>query len=361
MKLQMLKRFLVSGVFLLSMSALANNNDLSSIEREGAEKKMQLINAARQKEDVALSFYGQVSDQYHEAVEGAVVDAQITYFVPDVDKLFGATKSLVLRTDSKGVFSIEGEKGRSIYIKSISKPGYDGALLTDQNRSFKYSEHGNRKPFVAEKKFPVSFSMRKQGATTFLLSTADWSFQISVNESGQTKGYDLVRATPVRDITRLVLNDEPLVCDLQMKTTFSTNNATRTVTLSPGNTNGGIIVSDQLLHEAPDTGYQPEYAFAVEDGKPLNAKYIYLKSRDPIIYSRLAIEYLTVAKTFVRLRGPSITNPHGDRNLEQAGDLPYEVTKQLTDEAKRAFRQNKRPEKPDLPKLIKEAKDKGKQ
>ncbi|MFH0778401.1 MAG: hypothetical protein V2A71_07190, partial [Candidatus Eisenbacteria bacterium] len=59
-----------------------------------------------------------------------------------------------------------------------------------------------------------------------------------------------------------------------------------------------------------------------------------------------------------RLRGKAVTNPYGDRNLEQATDLPYEVTKQLTDEAKTSFRQNKRPSKPDLPKLVKEAKEK---
>jgi len=53
-----------------------------------------------------------------------------------------------------------------------------------------------------------------------------------------------------------------------------------------------------------------------------------------------------------------VTNPYGDRNLEQATDLPYEVTKQLTDEVKAAFRQNKRPVKPDLPKLIEEVKEK---
>ena len=88
------------------------------------------------------------------------------------------------------------------------------------------------------------------------------------------------------------------------------------------------------------------------------AKYVYLKTRAPAIYTRYEIEHVNANKEFFRLTGKSVTNPYGDRNLEQATALPYEVTKQLADEAKTAFRQNKRPTKPDLPKLVKEAKEK---
>jgi hypothetical protein len=45
----------------------------------------------------------------------------------------------------------------------------------------------------------------------------------------------------------------------------------------------------------------------------------------------------------------------GDRNLVRASDLPFEVSQSMTNEAKAAFRENKRPSPPDLPKLVKEA------
>ncbi|MDI6809905.1 MAG: hypothetical protein QME66_13205 [Candidatus Eisenbacteria bacterium] len=353
------EKFLLPLILLVSVSAMADNNDLSPMEREGAEKKMSLMKAIVQKRDVAITFYGKVVDQNNAPVVGANAEIHIQHFSPKESEFFGQIKTITVQTDNTGVFSVEKETGSSLYIQGISKAGHDGALLTDQNRSFQYFEEpGHPKPFVAGKKSPVVFRMRKQGDTTFLMNTVDWSCQVSANESGQTKGYDLIRATPVRDIAQLVLNDEPLVCDFKMKAVFNTNDTTWAVVLSPGNTNGGIIVSEQLLYEAPDTGYQPEYVFTPQDQKPLKTKYVYLRSRDPAIYSRLEVEYCTVAKRFIRLRGRSVTNPYGDRNFEQAGDLPYEATKQLADEAKASFRQNKRPSKPDLPKLVKEAKDK---
>lgn len=90
----------------------------------------------------------------------------------------------------------------------------------------------------------------------------------------------------------------------------------------------------------------------------MKAKYIYLMSRKSSIYSRLELDSCNAADNFFRLNGDSaITNPYGDRNLEPSSDLPYEVTKQLTDEVKATFQQNKRPEKPDIPKRVKEAKE----
>lgn len=330
-----------------------------AMQRKGDEDKMLRMKEILRSADVDISFSGKVLDQNNIPIEGANVELQVTQFSPDIKRLFGQTKSIVIQTDSAGHFSLEREKGRSIYIKSITKSGYDAALLTDQKRSFQYAEHGNLRPFVADQNSPVAFSMRKQGSTTFCLENRYLDCQISVSESGKAKGYDFIHQQQVRDLTTPILNGETLTCDLLVKATFNTNDATWSVILSPNDTNGGIIVSEHLLYEAPDTGYQPEYSFTPEDRKPVKAKYVYLKSRDPAIYTRLELNNFNAAKNFFRLNGKSaITNPYGDRNLEQATDLPYEVTKQLADEAKASFRQNKRPTKPDLPKIIKEAKDK---
>lgn len=351
--------FLVCLVVLISVSATANNSDLSSVEREGAEKKMSRMKEILRKRDVDISFYGRVVDQNGEPIVSANVEIQITQFNPDPEKLFGQVKSLVVATDNIGGFSIEEERGRDIYVKNISKSGYEYAMA--QNRSsFQYfEESGHPKPFVADKTTPVLFRLRKQGDTAFLLENKYCECQISVNESGKTKGYDFIHQKQIRNLETSVLNGETLTCDLRIKATFNTNNATWIVVLSSGSTNGGIIVSEQLFYEAPKDGYQSEYTFVPEDRKPLKAKYVYLKSREPAIYTRLELDNCNAGKSFFRLNGEiAVTNPYGDRNLEQATDLPYEVTKQLTDEAKTAFRQNKRPQKPDLPKLVKEAKEK---
>jgi hypothetical protein len=323
-----------------------------------AEDKMDRMKAAFLKQDVGVTFFGRVLDDHDAPVEGASINADIIHFSPDPDKLFGESKVVERTSDANGFFSVEHEKGRSLYINSISKEGYDGSMLLKQERSFQYAEHGSQKPFVADRKSPVVFRIRNQGGVAFLLRTTDWSCQLSASESGSVKGYDFIRQMPARGLAKPFFDGEPLTSDLQVKATFNTNDATWTVVLSSGTTNGGIVVSDQLLYEAPATGYQQEYTFTPEARKPMKTRYVYLRSRSPYVYSRLEVEYCTVDKKFVRVEGKSVTNPYGDRNLEQATDLPYEVTKQLTDEAKTSFRQHKRSAKPDLPKMVKEAKEK---
>lgn len=348
---------LLCSLILAVVPSMAES-EYEAIQRKADEEKMLRMKEVLQKQDVEISFYGKVMDQNDAPVEGASVNAHITYFSPDEKKLFGATKSIQRIADDWGLFSVEKERGRSLYVDSISKEGYENAPLLSA-QSFQFFEHGNQKPFIADRTSPVIFRLRKQGSPTLCLETKYWDCQISASESGKTKGYDFILQVAVRDLMAPVFNGEALTCDLMVKATLNTNDATWSVVLSPGDTNGGIIVSEQLLYEVPDAGYQPEYIFTPADRKPMKAKYVYLKSRNPPIYSRLELDNCNAAKNFFRLNGKSaLTNPYGERNLEQATDLPYEVTKQLADDAKVSFRQNKRPSKPDLPKLMKEAKEK---
>ncbi len=307
--------------------------------------------------DTDIYFWGKALDDKNEPVDGVKVTAHIIKFSPDGEKLFGETKSIKRITGIDGSFSVEKEKGRSLYIDNISKDNYEDMTLKS-SRNFQYFKHGNDKQFIADRASPIIFRLRKQGETVFCLESKYLNCQTSTNESGKIKGFDFIREEAVRDIADLMLNGEPLTCDIKVKAILNINSATWTVTLSPGDTNGGIIVSEQLLHEAPETGYQSEHTFTPQDQKPPKAKYIYLKSRDPAIYTRYEIEYINANKEFFRLSGKSVTNPYGDRNLEQATNLPWAVTKQLTDEVETAFRQGKRPSKPDLQKLIKDASNK---
>jgi len=258
-------------------------------------------------------------------------------------------------TNAKGDFAIRHEKGRSFYVKKVLKDGYE--FTAKQNPIGEYLYSSGDQPFVPDQEKPVIFRVRKVGNQSFLLQNTCVDINFRTNEICKLTGWDFIRRGQASGVKPISAADE-YFCDLQAKATFNTNNAIWTVILSPGNTNGGVIVSDQLFHEAPETGYQAEYTFTPEDRKPVKAKYVYIKSREPAIYTRLVIEHINANKEFFRLSGKAVTNPYGDRNLEQATDLPYEVTKQLTDEAKTSFRQNKRPSKHDLPKMVKEAKEK---
>lgn len=308
-----------------------------------------------------MVFYGKIVDQYNQPVPNAIVAANAP--IP-VGYMQDKARRCQVQSDVEGRFEVTKKtfglgalKGSLISISSIEKDGYEYIHGTGVE-SFSYRK-GYTNKHAPDPQSPVVFNMRKkEGATTFLIQERYLELRVDLSDSGKTCGRDLVQRGSIGNVANPVGDDAAHVADFQIKAMFNTNDATWAVVLSPGDTNGGIIVSARLLYDAPETGYQPEYTFTPEDRKPVKAKYVYLKSRDPAIYTRFEIEHINANKDFFRLSGKSVTNPYGDRNLEQATDLPYEVTKQLTDEAKTAFRQNKRPTKPDLPKLIKETRDK---
>ncbi|MFO1488057.1 MAG: hypothetical protein U1F65_06235 [Verrucomicrobiota bacterium] len=305
-------------------------------------------------------FYGKVVDQFTNPVVAADVEVDVPEQTGFMQR--AARKKMVV-TDSNGEFEVSAKtyglrnlNGSFLLIEKISKDGYEFVRANSTN-SFTYQK-GYTDFHIADKTKPEVFSMRKKTlAPAFLFQETDLKLGSGIAASAWTNGYDFIKGHRFNDTHRLIFNDEPVFPDIQCKATFNTNYATWTVTLMPGNTNGGIIASEQMLYEAPETGYQPEYVFTPED-RPQQVKmaHLYLKSREPAIYTRIDIRYLNAGPEFFRLSGESVTNPYGERNLERATDLPWAVTKQLTDEVETAFRENKRPAPPDLPKLIQGAK-----
>jgi hypothetical protein len=353
----MLKHFLICFILsfcLIAIVVYAEESEYEKTEREAAEYKMNRIKEKAQQLDVEINFYGKVVDQNGDPVKAADVALGLTRFSPLVSMLFGEIKIIRVATDEQGRFSISGEKGRSIDLDKIKKEGYEYTISQNPVRAFDYSGIGA--PFIPDQNNPILFHLRKKGVSTFLIKESDLKLSLDIDESGKSVGVDLVMRHKIKNLLNPILNGERLTCDLKMTATFNMTNKTWSVVLMPGDTNGGIIALDQLLYDAPQDGYQSEFAFVAE-GQNLPANtYIYLRSRDPYIYSRFEIQFVTVGEDFVRIRGNSVTNPYGDRNLEQATDLPSAVDRQLSDEIYDAYRQNKRPVKPDLQKLINEAK-----
>lgn len=335
------------------LSASANAAEGGTAQRESEDKQMERIKEDMKRRDIGIRFYGKVLDQDDRPVEGAEITLQITQFNPLIRGWLTSVKEIHVKTDLQGCFLVDNENGRSLYVKDVQREGYEFSLKQNPDRLYEYS--GSSRSFASVKNNPAVFHVRRKRMTTFLLEQKYLEFQVPPAKSGLTIGYDFVRRHETREGDRPVYNPARFVNDLQLKATFNVTDAGWTVTLSSGTPTGGIIVSDQLLYEAPETGYQPDYTFTAEDRKPGKARYIYLRSREPVIYTRIEIEDIRAFERFFNLSGKSVTNPYGDRNLEQEADLPFEVEKQLTKDAKDAFSRNKRPAKPDLPKMIKEA------
>ncbi len=227
---------LFCSLVLAAVSAVAGIEQ-NAMQRIADENKMLQMKEILRKQDVEITFYGKIIDQYGDLIKDANVEIHITQFNPDMDKLFGQVKTVHAQTDAAGIFSVEKEKGRSIYVEGMSKAGYEYLRSQNPTTSFQFAEHGITKPFVADKSSPVIFKLRKQGATAFCLEAKYWDCQITAGESGKTKGYDFISRKPVPNLMSPVLNGETLTCDLMVKATLNTNNATWTVVLSPGGTN----------------------------------------------------------------------------------------------------------------------------
>jgi len=301
-----------------------------------------------------INVYGKVLDNAGKSVEGAKIKVQWEH---TGYKILGQIETRWVETDKEGRFIIElGKADIEPHIYEVACAGYE--FTREYSSYFANDQTGENNPLLSTlEDRPVVLTLRRKGGATFLMGE-DFNFQFLAGESGKVKGYDFVQKHRIQDPAKPILNGETLFCDLQAKATFNTNNSAWTVEMKPGNSGGGIVASDKMLYEAPRDGYQPEYIIVTKDRKYPNEKYVYLKSRDPTVYTRVEIEHITANKEYLRLSGRAVTNPYGERNLEQATDLPYDIRKQLADDAKTAFRQNKRPAKPDLAKLLKEAKEK---
>ena len=323
------------------------------------DPKLVKMFAHYQADEGEIEFYGKVIDQEGAPVAGASVRISMpTQKAIDAPLV---ARDRVILTDSNGCFEISkkslGEfelRGHDLIIAGIVLAGYEAEKISPEKRGFSFSQ-SNAKRFVADPSNPVVYRMRKKGNCAFLLEEPYWQLRLPLAPSNQTRGYDFIQREAIQEVDAPSGDDADLICDLRARVAPHANGAAWQVVLSPGNATGGILVSDQLLHEAPEQGYQPEGILSWPGLGQAATKYVYLKSRDPAIYTRLAIGYINANGDSFLLDGKTLTNPYGDRNLEPMEGLPYAVTKQLTDEARTAFQQNKRPAKPDLERLISEA------
>ena len=314
-----------------------------------AERIITAMWAKYKAEESEIVFYGKIVDPYNKPVVGGRVEVNVP---TPTGYLQEKARKCQVQSDEEGRFEVSKKsfglnalKGTSLRVDVIGKDGYGYIPGTDPKRCFSY-RNGDADKLVPDPNNPIVFHLRKiEGEATFLLVEPYLELRVDVADSGSAIGYDMIKGV-LRVGPDLVAGGDRDECDLKVTAVYVTNSATWSVTLAPGDANGGIVASAQLLYEAPDAGYQAEYAFIPKDRETAEAKYVYLKSRDPAIYTRLEIKGINANGRFFRLFGRAATNPYGDRNLEPMEGLSYEEAKRLTDEVKAAFQQHKRPSRP---------------
>ena len=298
-------------------------------------------------------FFGQVVDMQGNPIPDATVNLSWhTLFIRGVSK----TSSLkeTLKTDKNGCFKKKCSYVGSFYAY-VSKDGYEEVLA---DRPGNFLDH----PWHSEEN-PVITVLRKRGPLTFLIvspSSGQWTDIIfgSDGTNSVSRPFDLLSW----DSSRKWRDSATINADLRIDAAFDVTEQCWNVTYSITNGPGGIVLSNEMLYEAPADGYAPSVSTTFTDGRK-QQKYLYVKSRMPAVYSRVMfvhgasvggeVPYLNVACT-------AWVNPYGERGLEfdERIDSAFFLADTLKKEALEAFASGRYPEKPkDMGTLAKETRE----
>lgn len=309
-----------------------------------------------------MDFYGKVVDDQGNPIAGAAVKIHTRHYSPNPQAFFLGVSEHERKTDAKGCFSVEGMVGLDLMIAEINKIGYE-FKISGHKTSFDY-EKGNTMVHKPDPRNPVVYRLRKKGEETYVVNNT-FSFVFSAKGPRSHYGRDFLAQAAIEakdgKIPFEVIGGEGLEgvrrqCDLNGRAAYDPQTKTWTVVLAPGNSDGGLIVSDRILYEAPKEGYELSHTFLLKNGEVLDKRYIYLRARNPAIYMRLDLggDLVQADADHIWFTGDLFINPYGERNLEMATGLPVDVSTRLKREIREAFARGGRPGKPDLPKLVQE-------
>lgn len=373
-KMQKLAWMGCMGICLACQSKDKDAKDLERIMRMGEKI---------QQNQGTIAFYGKVVDQYGKPVEGVEVEFHVRRHGTNPQTFFLAVDDYRLKTDNNGKFNFTGKMGLGCGVYGLFKRGYEydrSRTMADFERLLEESpysrpeaphsvnfEYGHR-PRASNPATPSVFYLRKLGETTHVLLREAF-FPFEPKGSGTEKGYDFISDILIDEkrFRTMQFNNDPITCDLKILAIQDPKTQAWSVVLSSGTVDGGVLLTDQFLYEAPKEGYQPSLTLGPDPKSP-KARCLFIRSRFPFIYTRLDLgqEFGVEGKPFVRAKGGTRTtfvfggsatvNPYGERNLEEDKELPSQVSSKLENEIRASYRinTNGRPPKPDLPKLVEE-------
>jgi hypothetical protein len=352
------------------------SQNLFSIEDDAIDRAVEFINSnyddkysrsevirymkEMQEMDENIFFYGKILDQNGHEVVGAEVtwgtERFDPYYLKKGEYWFIRPVSIRSKSDSSGLFSLLSEKGGILSLIDIKKDGY--RFLKSNNRSVFDYRKDIIDSFVPDRNNPIIFYLRKMGDPMYLVErTGSYGFGFTVFVSdNKIPAYDFIQGKKIIDLKNRKSREKDITADLKMAADFNASDKSWRITLSTGTPDGGILMSSELLYEAPVEGYLAECVIEIKQEEQREEdKYIYIKSRRPSIYTRLEIRSISATEEWVSLGiKKSFTNPYGDRNLEQIPDLENissELHIKLVDEIRKSFSEGRLPEKPDI-KLI---------
>jgi hypothetical protein len=272
-------------------------------------KEQQMREGLAELNDVDIAFYGQLEDQFGNAVG----DAQIKFEVPFNNGHAVGVQRGTTEADGNGFFTISGYKGKSLSVVPV-KSGY---VLASTNGGGIYSslwpESERARP---DRNNPTVIKMWKlQGSEPLV----DISKEYRLPFVSTPTYFDLVAGKVV-----------PSGGDLEAVITRAAGSLSKK---SPGDwsielrpVNGGIIESDyqtaQFTFEAPADGYQDSYLVQMNHDDPawhdgIDGEF-FLKSRDGQVYGKFYLVFGINREPndplYFQFKG--VVNANGSRNWE---------------------------------------------
>lgn len=348
---QVMRFYPITSVLLLCITAIVASGNLSSAKEDQSlffkEKRTREIDELKRRE---IHAYGMVVDQGKAPVKGAEVLVSWEEFAIPFP---GPIRKTWIKTDDQGQWEFRQRALRARvrearcdgFVFEMKQQDFGGLTSDDVNNNRTSST--NRMTLRLHRLSDPSFLMKQDGR----LGRATL-------EAPLARHFDLFqkKAMPIAAWTNQL--QPAFYADLEIRVEpYGTNGAWRIAYRTPG-VGDGLIVTNALLFEAPASGYVSE---CVLDGLHDQdfPRYLYLRTRTPALYSRFDMNYSLRPDSCV-VSYESASNPYGTRSLEPDMELEplWQLREQLMKDARTEITAGRRLNKADLPKLIKEAKDK---
>jgi len=309
------------------------------------DKSWQIYNKAK-----SGTVFGKVVDQFGKPVHGAQVTAS-WYSLGSLIGLGSRRHEDIVNTDKKGRFEYKYGKTQSIRLDA-KKDGYDELDSRTEESGFSPKSSIDN---------PIIMTLRKKEECFFLIEHPRRDIGpkcLLSTEQAQKRTIDIDLLN--RDKQNSVPVDKQ-VADFSVDASFIADSNLWCMSFRSGQSSGGLLCSNQLLYIAPDDGYKDVDTFFCDSSSYDKNVYLYVKSRDPAIYSRVMLKHDSWVEDktnmVLRVMYKAWINPTGSRILEEDTRVDYDTNKELVKEAKAAILSKKHMPKPDVPKRVKQNKE----
>jgi len=281
----------------------------TQVTPEQAEKIL-LMHKEASKQNVPLVFYGRVVDDSNESLADAKVE--VGCWRHTVLPSEGHGRAFV-DTDANGVFEVNELSGHKLFVRDISKYGYEFTVA--DRRSFSYSKRRLRLDEVVhspDRTRPVEFVLRKKNPPTLVLP-GKASAQFDKNRPkyyfAAVASLFSKRSFLGRSTARPIEYD-----DLIVLAEREPNDPNWSVTIRTIDPNDGMILSPNKLYTVPDHGFVKEISISVGIQQDVNL-HVYARLRSGRIYLGLDGR-ISASEERLNLRVDTRTNLNGDQNID---------------------------------------------